>query len=65
MGNLMGVVLIAMLIGIFLPLIFRVGYANPVLTLVLTGTLSALAVLLPLAVKRSIRPRVQKLEFAG
>ena len=65
MGNLMGVVLIAMLIGVFLPLIFRVGYANPVLTLVLIGTLMALAVLLPLAVKRSIRPRVQKLEFAG
>lgn len=65
MGNLMGVVVIALLIGVFLPLIFRAGYAGPVPTLVLIGMLTALAVLLPLAVRRSIRPRVQKLEFAG
>lgn len=65
MGNLMGMVLISMMIAVFLPLIFRVGYASPVLTVVLAATLAILAVLLPRAVERSIRPRVQRLEFAG
>ncbi|MDE2753189.1 MAG: hypothetical protein OXI83_11480, partial [Gemmatimonadota bacterium] len=65
MGNLMGMILISMMIAVFLPLIFRVGYANEALTAVLMGTLVVLAVLLPRAVERSIRPRVQRLEFAG
>ena len=65
MGNLMGMILISMMIAVFLPLIFRVGYANEALTAVLMGTLVLLAVLLPRAVERSIRPRVQRLEFAG
>ena len=65
MGHLMGMVLIALAVAGILPLFFWVGYASPATTVVTIATLALLAVLVPRAVERSIRPRVQKLEFAG
>lgn len=65
MGGLMGMVLVGMAIAVILPLVFQVAYSATVPTLLFVLLLVLAAVSLPRIVERSIRSRVQDLEFVG
>ncbi len=55
----------ALLVSIVLPLLFGLAYASSWFTAALIALLMAAAVALPRAVERSVRARVERLEFGG
>ena len=63
-GTFMGMVLLAILALALLPLLLRV-YARPSWTVAAIAVLAVAAALAPWVVRRAVRDRVEKLEFAG
>lgn len=54
-----------MTIGLFLPLTLGMAYSRTAFTIALIAALALAGALMPLVVRRAVRSRVEKLEFAG
>ena len=65
MASLIGMIVVGMVIAVFLPLANALAYSRTACTIAYIGVLAVLGVLMPLAVRRGVRGRVERLEFAG
>ena len=65
MASLVGMIVVGMVIAVFLPLANALAYSSTAFTIAYIGVLAVLGVLMPLAVRRGVRGRVERLEFAG
>lgn len=65
MGTLVGMIVVGMVIALFLPLALWVAYSRTAFTIAYIAVLALAAVLMPAAVRRGVRSRVERLEFAG
>ncbi|MCY4573364.1 MAG: hypothetical protein OXF01_11265 [Gemmatimonadetes bacterium] len=65
MASLVGMIVVGMVIAVFLPLANELAYSRTAFTIAYIGVLAVLGVLMPLAVRRGVRGRVERLEFAG
>lgn len=65
MASLVGMIVVAMVIAVFLPLANWLAYSRPAFTIAYIGVLALAGVLMPLLVRRGVRSRVERLEFAG
>lgn len=65
MGTIVGMIVVGMVIALFLPLALWLAYSSTAFTIAYIAVLVLAGVLMPLAVRKGVRGRVEKLEFAG
>ena len=65
MTSLIGMIVVGMVIAVFLPLANGLAYSRTAFTIAYIGVLALAGVLMPRAVRRGVRARVERLEFAG
>ena len=65
MATMVEMIVVGAVIALLLPLALWVAYSRTAFTIAYIGVLALAAVLMPLAVRRGVRARVEQLEFAG
>ncbi len=65
MGTIVGMIVVGTVIALFLPLALWVAYSRTAFTIAYIGVLALAGVLTPIMVRRGVRARVERLEFAG
>lgn len=65
MATIFGMIVVGTVIALFLPLALWLAYSRTAFTIAYIGVLAALGAIMPLLVRRGVRSRVERLEFAG
>lgn len=65
MGALVGMIVVGMVIALLLPLTLWVAYSSSIFTVAFLTVLALAGVRMPHAVRKGVRGRVERLEFAG